>query len=142
MEPNIEEVIMRIIAVICALFVYLVTKTLGISVLQLLFQSLIQSSPFYVAVFGFIVPSALGITVSWYVIRQFRALDPVKDAVGARVLVLVISLVFFLYCDSYISSYNSERTKELENLLPNISFSLSVLLYAILKFRPGDLTRG
>ena len=82
------------------------------------------------------MPSFVGVIVSWYVVRFLNNRHPEHDVVGMRILSLVMTFVFFLYCDSYIATYGTQQNDRLVYLLPNLSFVLSVLLYAILHYHP------
>jgi hypothetical protein len=84
------------------------------------------------------VNGLLGFLSAWYVGRYLNSMDALKNVVGMRVLVLTMTFVFFLYCDSYVARFATERRDDLRFLAPNISFTIAVLLYAILRYHPGE----
>jgi hypothetical protein len=132
------EAIMRAVACACGLLLYISSKAVGFSLPDLVFNALSTSFPWKVGIAGFIAPSCLGFLSAWYVGRYFNSADALKNVVGMRVLVLTMTFVFFLYCDSYIASFTIERKGDLQYLYPNISFTIAVLLYAILRYHPGE----
>lgn len=77
----------------------------------------------------------VGFAVSWFFIRHIKSKNAQKDAVAMRILTLMMSLVFFLYCDSYFYVFTSDA-KGVVHYLPNLIFVLSALLYAVLKYHP------
>jgi hypothetical protein len=136
------EAIMRAVACACGLLLYISSKAVGFSLPDLVFNALSTSFPWKVGVAGFLAPSCLGFLSAWYVGRYLNSMDALKNVVGMRVLVLTMTFVFFLYCDSYVASFATDRRDDLRFLFPNVSFTIAVLLYAILRYHPGELLTG
>ena len=59
-----------------------------------------------------------------------------RNVVGMRVLSLLMTFVFFLYCDTYIATYGVRKSHDFVYLLPNMTFVLSVLLYSLFRYHP------
>ncbi len=133
------ELVMRALAATCGLLFYIGAKAIGLSVPELMYKSLSAPFPISVGLAGVIAPSAIGFFVSWYVIRQLKRLDPARDALSVRVLVLVTTFVFFLYCDTYFATFGGAPSAKFVHLLPNLVFVLSVLMYAILRYDPTEI---
>jgi F0F1-type ATP synthase assembly protein I len=130
------EGVMRGIAATVGLLLYIGGRAAGISIPQLAFDALSNSFPTSFAAVGVVAPSCMGFAVSWFFIRHISSKDARKDAVAMRVLTLMMSLVFFLYCDSYIYVFSSGVGGAV-HYLPNLVFVLSALLYAVLKYHPS-----
>lgn len=135
-SSDMQEVIMRALAAACGLLIYIGSKTFGLSIPDLAFQALSTSFPVAIGLVGLVIPSFIGVLVAWYVISYLNSRNVLRKIVGMRVLTLMMTFVFFLYCDSYMATLAPERKGELTYLLPNIVFVLSVLLYAIFKYHP------
>ncbi|MHB8272153.1 hypothetical protein [Bradyrhizobium sp.] len=130
------EAFMRCLAAACGLLLYLGSKAVGLSMPELMFKALSTSFPVAVGIVGVLFPASVGFLVSWYVVRQFENSDVRQNAVAIRILTIVVVFVFFLYSDSYVASFGTELGSAFLHLLPNLSFVLSVLLYAVFKFHP------
>jgi len=111
------EAIMRAVACACGLLLYISSKSGGFSLPDLVFNALSTSFTWKVGVAGFLAPSCLGFLSAWYVGRYLNSMDELKNVVGMRVLVLTMTFVFFLYCDSYVASFATDRRDDLRFLL-------------------------
>lgn len=131
-----QEIVMRAFASVCGLLIYVGAIALGLSIPSLAFKSLETSFPLSIGFVGILLPSMVGVIVSWYVITFLNSRDRLKNIVGMRVLALMVTLVFFLYCDSYIASFSAAKQGDYTHLLPNIVFVLSVVLFAVFKYHP------
>lgn len=131
-----QEMLMRGIAGVVGLLLYLGSRAIGLSVPELSFKAMSMSFPFAIAIGGILVPSAVGVLVSWFVVRHISGRTAAKDAVAMRVLTMVMALVFFIYCDSWLYTF-SEGGKALQ-FVPNLVFVLAALLYAVFKYQPYD----
>jgi hypothetical protein len=131
-----HEKIMRALAAAAGLLIYVGSKSVGVSIPRLIYESLETTVPISVGILGVAIPSMSGFLIAWYVVRFLNSADAVRNVVGMRVLSLIMTFVFFLYCDSYVATYGQEKSKDLIYLLPNITFVLSVLLYSIFKYHP------
>ncbi len=129
-----RELIMRGVAVITGLLLYLGAKAAGLSIPSLSYDAMSTSFPFAIAMGGFVVPSLVGFVVSWFVIKHISGRDSGRDLIAMRVLSMMLSLVFFVYCDSYRYAFSEGATTV--QYLPNLTFSLSILLYAVFKYQP------
>lgn len=136
-----HEKLMRSLAAAAGLLIYVGSKSLGVSIPGLMFESLETTVPISVGLLGVAIPSMGGLLIAWYVVRFLNSADAVRNVVGMRVLSLVMTFVFFLYCDSYVATYGKEKSPELVYLLPNLTFVLSVLLYSIFKYHPEGTAR-
>ena len=129
-----RETLMRGIAIITGLLLYLGARAAGISVPELAYKAMSTSFPLAIALGGFVIPSLAGFVVSWFVIKHISGKDFERDVITMRVMSVILSLVFFVYCDSYVYTFSAGATTV--QYLPNLVFSLSALLYAIFKYQP------
>jgi hypothetical protein len=53
-----------------------------------------------------------------------------------RILALVMTMTFFLYTDTYVATFYVAHQADFKLLLPNLTFTLAVLLYAVFRFHP------
>lgn len=131
----IQEQIMRSLAAACGLLIYVGAKAVGVSIPDLIIQSLSTTLPLSIGLLGIALPALSGFILAWYVVRFLNSTNALRNVVGMRVLTLIMTFVFFLYCDAYIAAYG--ETRGILYLLPNLSFVLSILLYAIFKYHPA-----
>jgi hypothetical protein len=129
-----HEKIMRCLAAICGLLIYVGMEAAGISIPDAMYRAL-STSIILAGFLGVLLPSAAGLLVAWYVIGTLRSGHPEQNVVGMRILSITMTYVFFLYCDTY-ASYGVNEKKEFFHLLPNFAFVLSMLLYALLRYHP------
>jgi hypothetical protein len=135
-SPSWQERIMRSIAAVSGLLVYLGAKALGLSLPSFLLQALTQSGSYLTGLMGALFPAMLGFIVAWYVTRYFNSRDARKNLIGMRLLAMVMTMVFFLYTDCYVATVDAAHTEQFQLLLPNLTFVLAILLYAVFRYHP------
>jgi hypothetical protein len=74
--------------------------------------------------------------VAWYVTGYFNNRNERKNLIGMRVLSMVMAVVFFLFVDTYVAAYGAAHDAGFNLLLPNLTFTLAVLLYAVFRYHP------
>ena len=74
--------------------------------------------------------------VAWYVTGYFNNRNERKNLIGMRVLSMVMAVVFFLFVDTYVAAYGTTQDAGFALLLPNLTFTLAVLLYAVFRYHP------
>ena len=47
-----------------------------------------------------------------------------------------MAVVFFLFVDTYVATYGAAHDAGFALLLPNLTFTLAVLLYAVFRYHP------
>jgi hypothetical protein len=128
-----HEKAMRALAVGCGLLVYVGVKAAGISIPDA--YRALSTGAISVGTFGVALPFAAGISVAWYSVRTLAGKNHEQNVLGMRILSMVMTYILFLFCDSYLH-YVANEKREFVQLLPNFTFVLSILLYAILCYRP------
>ena len=131
-----HEKLMRGLSAACGLLIYVGSKALGLSIPTFIYESLSTTVPISIGLLGVIAPSVMGFVIAWYVVRYLNSKDAVRNVVGMRVLTMIMTYVFFLYCDAYVATYGTGQSKDFVYLLPNLTFVLSILLYAIFQYHP------
>jgi hypothetical protein len=136
-SPRRTETIMRSAAAVCGLLLYLGAKALGLTIPEFLLYALTQSGSYLTGLIGALVPAITGFLCAWYVTRYFNSRNERKNIVGMRVLALVMTIVFHLFIDTYIATFDAaHHGDDFKLLLPNLTFVLAVLLYAVFRFHP------
>jgi hypothetical protein len=130
-----HEKIMRALATVCGLLIYVVAKVHDLTFGDLFFQGMSEAVPFRIGLIGFVIPSGAGLLVAWYVVSYLNSMHPERNVIGMRVLTMFMTLVFFLYCDSYVMSFGLGGGSK-TTLLPNVVFVVTVILYALFKYHP------
>jgi hypothetical protein len=74
--------------------------------------------------------------VAWYVTGYFNNRNERKNLIGTRVLSMVMAVVFFLFVDTYVAAYRAAHGAGFNLLLPNLTLTLAVLLYAVFRYHP------
>jgi hypothetical protein len=128
-----HEKAMRVLAAGCGLLVYVGLKAAGISIPDAYRAS--SMGAISVGTFGVALPFAAGLSVAWYSVRTLAGRNPEQNVLGMRILSLVMTFIFFLFCDSYLR-YGANEKREFVELLPNFTFVLAMMLYAVLCYRP------
>jgi hypothetical protein len=108
-----------------------------VSVPEFLLQALTQSGGYLTGLIGALVPASIGFLVAWYVTRFFNSRNERKNIVGMRILALVMTMVLFPFINTYVATFDvAHHGDEFRLLLPNLTFVLAVLLYAVFKKPP------
>ena len=132
------ERFMRALSAASGFIIYVGAKAVGISLPDLMFRGLSISFPVAVGILGICIPAAAGYFTAWYVIWHLNSKDTQKNAVAMRLLTIVVTFIFFLYSDSYLATYGEQADQKIVLLLPNLTFVLTILLYAIFRFHPTE----
>jgi hypothetical protein len=134
-SPSWQERVMRSIASTAGVLLYIGAKAVGISIPAFLLQVLTEGGAYLTGIVGAMAPAAVGYIVAWYVTRYLNSRNARRSLVGMRLLALVMTVVFFLFADVYIAA-TAHQADTLKLLMPNLSFSLAIMLYSVFKFHP------
>jgi hypothetical protein len=133
---SVQETIMRSAASVAGVLLYLGAKALGLSIPAFLLEALTQSGAYLTGLAGALAPALVGFVVAWYVTGYFNSRNERKNLIGMRVLTMVMVIVFFLFIDTYVATYSAPHDAGFNLLLPNLTFTLAVLLYAVFHYHP------
>ena len=132
-DDGIENTI-RSSAFATGFLIYYGSKAIGLSVPSLIIKSLILTNPFTIGLFGILMPSLTGYFVAWYCIRNINK----NDNIAARLIILIITFIIVLFSDVYITTYGIAKNGPTMldiTLLPNLTFTISLSLYVILRYK-------
>jgi hypothetical protein len=101
-----------------------------------LLQAITQSGSYLTGLAGALAPALVGFVVAWYVTGYFNNRNERGNLIGMRVLSMVMAVVFFLFVDTYVAAYGVAHDAGFNLLLPNLTFTLAVLLYAVFRYHP------
>jgi hypothetical protein len=135
-SPRRSEIIMRSAGAVSGLLLYLGAKALGLSIPAFMLSALTQATTYTTGVIGALLPLGAGFLVAWYVCGYFSSRDQRKNVVGMRVLALIMVIVWFLFVDTYVATFDSLHQDGFKLLLPNLTFTLALLLYSVFRYHP------
>ena len=135
-SSSTQERIMRAIAATCGMLLYLGAKALGLSLPMFLLGALTQGGAYLTGFLGALMPALLGFVVAMYCCHYFNSRNARKNVIGMRLLSLMMMVAFFLYSDAYLLAVDASHAGDFKLLLPNLTFVLAVLLYAVFKYHP------
>jgi hypothetical protein len=133
-SPSWQERIMRSIAATAGTLLYVGAKAVGISVPMFLLQAITEGGALLTGAVGALAPALVGYLCSWYLIRYLNSRNARRNLVGMRLLAMIMTIVFFLFVDTYLAAIHQADT--LRTLMPNMSFCLAVMLFAVFKYHP------
>jgi hypothetical protein len=134
------ESIIRISAFSAGCFIYLIARSFGVSITDVMISALITGSLFKYSMLGFIIPAILGYLLSEYIIYTVKR----NEDVALRVLILLCTISIFQYGDLFISALRA--TKSIPELMPekllvsNVMFTIAIIIDVIFKYKPQKKT--
>jgi hypothetical protein len=136
-SPSPQERIMRSIASVAGCLLYLGAKTFGISVPTFMLYAITEGGAIITGLVAALAPAAVGLIMAWYVTGYLNSRNARRNLVGMRLLAMIMTIVFFLYADVYFASAGvALHADSLRLLMPNVTFALAVMLYAVFRFHP------
>jgi hypothetical protein len=140
-DRSTPETIMRSASAVAGLLLFITSLAMNLSIPALMLSVITQGGALMTGLFGAILPAAVGFLVAAYANRYFSNRDTRRNRVGMRILSLVLSLALFLYIEAYTVAFSVEHTAEsLRLLAPSMSYTLAVLVFAILRYHPPEET--
>ncbi|MBM3329983.1 MAG: hypothetical protein FJY67_11045 [Calditrichaeota bacterium] len=111
--------------------IYYGSKALGITIPEVMMGAMSTTS-LSLAFWAFLVPSASGMLLAWYSIRCIHS----GIELAYRVLILISTFILVMFIDVYKEVFGASVDKSgLRYLLPNLSFTISLSLYMIFKYK-------
>lgn len=132
--PSDAEKILRASSFTTGLLIFFGAEALGVPISLIIINSLTISHPFTFGLINVILPSSLGILVSWYFIRTLKR----SSNIATRIMILVGTFTIFLFGNVYFQALRLEGFSFQKSLLPNLSFTIAIPLYAITKYDPEE----
>ena len=134
-ETNWLEKIIKTAAMVTGFLIYFGAKSLGISIPTMIMASVQNTNPIIFGVFGLVLPSAAGIFVSWYCMKNMRR----SEIIASRIVILLAAFIAVMFGDVYATTYQITELEAGLNtaLLPNLTFIVGLMLYVIFKYETG-----
>jgi hypothetical protein len=131
-EDQWLEKIIKTLAMVAGFLIYFGAKAVGISIPAMMLASVQNTNPIVFGFFGLVLPSAAGIFISWYCMKNMRR----SEVIASRIVILISAFIAVMFGDVYASSYQVETLKESMNaaLLPNLTFVVGLTLYVVFKY--------
>lgn len=129
-----SERIIRGIALTAGSFAYFLSKSLGLSLPELVMESVQAGKIFSFVTIATLIPALAG----YLLIRYIMACMKKHDAIAIRVMLMLSALVLVMFADVYIAAAGQAKTSDLRALAPNMSFLLTMMCYIVFEFRPRD----
>lgn len=129
------EKIIKTVAMITGLLIYFGSKSIGISIPVMILVSVQNTNPIIFGLFALVLPSAAGVFVSWYCMKNMRR----SEIIASRIVILISAFIAVMFGDVYASTYQIGNSAEAMNtaLLPNLTFVVGLTLYVIFKYETG-----
>lgn len=139
-ERNWLEKVIKTAAMITGFLIYFGSKSIGISIPAMIAASVQNTNPIVFGFFGLILPSAAGVLVSWYCMKNMRR----SEIIASRVVILISAFIAVMFGDVYASTYQIGTVADSMNvaLLPNLTFVVGLTLYVIFKYETGESAAG
>lgn len=137
-SDTIEKTI-RMSACTTGFLIYYGSKSIGISIPLMIVKSLVITNPFSIGLFGILIPSLTGYFVAWYCIKNIKK----NENIAARLIVLIITFIIVLFGDVYVTAFDVNPINDTGfdiTLLPNLTFTIALSLYMILKYNQKQTT--
>lgn len=139
-HSNGVESIIRVSAFTAGCFIYLIARSFGASITDVMISALITGSLFKYSMLGFIIPSVIGYLLSEYIIYTVKR----NEDVALRILILLCTLSIFQYGDLFISVIKA--TKAYPEIIPekllvsNVMFTIAIIINVIFRYNPHSKT--
>jgi len=133
-EPlNLEKVI-RLLSAVTGFLIYFGARATGMSIPNLMMSSIRTTGGVGFFFSAIIIPAGAGTLVSWYCLRSLKR----SDDIASRLVTLIASFVLVMFTDVYATTFvDSPGPKYVATtLVPNLTFTIGLSLYVILKFLP------
>jgi hypothetical protein len=127
-----QERIMRSIASMAGLLLYVGSTAAGLSIPAFMLHALTTGGALMTGLVGAMLPGAAGFVVAWFSCRYFSSRDARRNAIAMRVLTMVLTISVFLFLDVYIAA--ATNSSSLSLLMPNMVFALAIMLVAVFRF--------
>ena len=138
------EKLIRVFAVLIGLFAYIGAKAFGVTIPDLLFNSLDATEPAISIFKHCVLPSVTGLIVGAILIASLNS----DSNIGVRVVLIVLVFTITLFGDVYSQAFGDGFAMLLEKqpdetdlekfdirLIPNVAFVLSLGMYIVLRYK-------
>lgn len=129
------ESVVRSVASVVGVFVYVITKALGVTLPQTIIEG-VASVSLNQALVMWVVPSAiLGWVVAFVLLRSLR-----RSGIAIRMVIFIATLLVLFFTDTYAATFEVGGLAN-NALMPNIAFVIGLGFYVMLNYRTEDQDR-
>ncbi|MDZ7704561.1 MAG: hypothetical protein U5L04_08780 [Trueperaceae bacterium] len=126
------ESVVRSVASVVGVFVYVITKALGVTLPQTIIEG-VASVSLNRALVMWVVPSALlGWVVAFVLLRSLR-----RSGIAIRMVIFIATLLILFFTDTYAATFEVGGLAN-NALMPNIAFVIGLGFYVMLNYRTED----
>jgi len=126
------ESVVRSVASVVGVFVYVITKALGVTLPQTIIEG-VASVSLNQALVMWVVPSALlGWVVAFGLLRSLR-----RSGIAIRMVIFIATLLILFFSDTYAATFEVGGLAN-NALMPNIAFVIGLGFYVMLNYRTED----
>ncbi len=136
---NRTEKVIRVFALIVGFLTYFIIRVVGISIPDLIVNSMQGFTQRSFGILGGIIPFVLGGLIAWYCLSTMSK----HSNLPSRIVVLISTCILILFTDVYVVALKMPTGTDLEtDLLPNLTFVIGLLLFAIFNVRRSSSSRA
>jgi hypothetical protein len=128
-----SERIIRGMALTAGSFAYFLSKALGLSLPELVMDSVQAGNLISFVTIATLMPALAG----YLLIRYIMVCMKRHDAIAIRVMLMLSALVLVMFADVYIAAAGQAKTSDLRALAPNMSFLLTILCSSAARWSPA-----
>ena len=133
-DTRSSERVIRVLSVVVGLFIYIGSKALGISLPEVILES-IRSVSVGMTILTWGLPSFfVGWFIAWYVTRTLRRRD---DDINIRVLLMVTTILVLIFTDTYAQAFGFGQLSGTA-FVPNMLFVVGLGLHFIFNYRDNE----
>jgi hypothetical protein len=129
---DLVERFLRTVALVTGFLIYFASTAVGLSIPELMLESLRVSHPAALGVVSVALPSGIGAAVAAYCIRCLRKDE--RGNIAVRLMIMVTTFVIVLFAEAYAISRGADGVQVGLHLLPNVSFTIGLALYFVLRY--------
>ena len=130
-DENRVEIFLRVFTLLIGLLVYFGASFIGFSIPDLVFKSLLSSTPFNEWFVNIIAPTISGFAISWFITYKIKS----ENVFAARLLVFIGVFIFLLFLDIFINA--ASLGFQMETLKANLFFTIGTGLYLVFRYDPS-----
>lgn len=133
--PSPVERNLRYLALAAGLLLFFAANTLNIDLASLTFGALSLAFPGRTAIADFLLPASAGICSSWFLLKGLK--EKARASKAIKLVILLTAFLLFAFAGLYAESVKAGEGKA-RLLLPNVSFVLALILYAVFRYDPEE----
>ena len=106
---------------------------MGISIADLLIQSITLYSPVSFGILAVVLPGGLGVALAWYFTRSMQR----STNIATRIMIFIGMLSITQFADVYVKALGTSGLDVSKAFVPNLVFVISMSVYILLRYDPS-----